>query len=188
MDDLGNKKYIVNRGPKVMRDQLNSISSFLACLDSEYRNNLYKYHLDCISKGVLPYQYKVPRSKFSFRNIHMNLGKVRWYSTKITTKRSKLTTTELLTSRADKSMEKDSLVFNQLSNYLKDSPINEDTQLKIERFLLDFSYITYENKKDSNTPIDYSLISNNLTKYLKSNETILNSYIDNIRRKTFFLN
>jgi len=82
-------------------------------------------------------------------------------------------------------MEKDSLVFNQLSNYLKDSPINEDTQLKIERFLLDFSYITYEKKKDSNTPIDYSLISNNLTKYLKSNETILNSYIDNIRRKTF---
>jgi hypothetical protein len=72
------------------------------------------------------------KNKFSYHNVHLNLGNVRWYSTKIIVK---TISSKLLVSKTDKIIKEDSLVFNKLSDFLSNSPINEDTQLKIEKFL-----------------------------------------------------
>jgi DNA-dependent RNA polymerase len=111
---------------------------------------------------------------------------VREYSTKKSKGKSKLFSPDKLISRADLSLNKESLVYQQLSNYLRNSPINEDTQLRVEKFLLDYSYISYnENKEQNDTLIDYSLISNDFTKLLKSNESTLNNYINLVRNKVY---
>lgn len=74
--------YIVNRGPKSQRDHLNSMSSFLSTVDIDFRYNLFIEQLNSISGRVLPSYFRLPKSKFSFNNIHMNTGNVRYYSTK----------------------------------------------------------------------------------------------------------
>ncbi len=57
------------------------MNSFLCCLDEDYRNNLSKHHLNRIYNGYILHNSKLARSKFSFKNIHMNLGNIRLYST-----------------------------------------------------------------------------------------------------------
>lgn len=52
------------------------MNSFLCCLDEDYRNNLSKHHLNRIYND-----YILHNSKFSFKNIHKNLGNIRLYST-----------------------------------------------------------------------------------------------------------
>lgn len=78
-----NSTYTVSKGNKNLRSQPNSMNAFLICLDEDYRNNLYKYHLNFISHGYIPNHTELSRSKFSFRNVHMNIGSVRYYSTSI---------------------------------------------------------------------------------------------------------
>jgi hypothetical protein len=78
---LRDLNYTVSRGPINQRSQLNSLSSFLSCVDEDYRNSLYKHHLYRIQNGSIPSGALLSRSKFSFRNIHMNIGKVKYYST-----------------------------------------------------------------------------------------------------------
>jgi len=74
----------VTKGPENLRQRLNSMSSFLSCIDDDYRQNLYKYQ---INDNNISIDYKLPRSKFSFKNIHMNLGNVKYYSTVSTEKK-----------------------------------------------------------------------------------------------------
>ena len=71
----------VNQGPQPWRGQINSINSFLNSFDVDFRNSLYhhnKYHME---KRTISSGSQIPRSEFSFKNIHMNLGTVKWYST-----------------------------------------------------------------------------------------------------------
>jgi len=75
-------KYIFSKGNTKLRAQPNSINGFLNSFDEDYRNNLYSHHLHQIRLGLIPYQCELPRSKFTFRNIHMNLGNVRFYSSR----------------------------------------------------------------------------------------------------------
>ena len=72
----------VNQGPQPWRGQINSISSFLNSFDLDFRNSLYNHNKYHVEKGTISLQSQIARSKFSFKNIHMNLGTVRWYSTK----------------------------------------------------------------------------------------------------------
>lgn len=77
----------VNEGSQKWRGQVNSMNSLLATLDNDYRNSLYnhnRYHVRYNTN--LGYKHELDRSKFSFRNIHMNLGNVRWYSSSRKTK------------------------------------------------------------------------------------------------------
>src|SRR5690348_7292847 len=113
----------------------------------------------------------------------MNLGNVRWYSTK--RKMDKLISPEILTSRADKSIEKDSLIFSQLSDLLKNSPINEDTQLKIENFLYRLSSEFYKEKSNKDSIINYNLINSKLSSFFIETEPKLNSKINELRSHTF---
>lgn len=80
----------INEGPQPWRGQINSISHFLSSIDTDYRINIYnhyKHHLELqancrhkstISGYTLHQEDIIPRSNFSFRNIHMNIGNVKW--------------------------------------------------------------------------------------------------------------
>lgn len=83
IDNIKKKGYIVNGGPQAWRDQINSISSFLSCLDYDFRNSLYNHNRYHVHHENIESKLLLDKNKFSFNNIHMNLGKVRWYSTKI---------------------------------------------------------------------------------------------------------
>lgn len=76
--DLG---YNVNEGPQAWRGQINSVNSFLNYLDTDYRKSLYNHSILHYSKGNLDKSWKdetLDKSHFSFRNIHQNLGNIKW--------------------------------------------------------------------------------------------------------------
>lgn len=79
--NISDKGYIVNQGPQSWRGQINSINSFLNYLDTDYRNSLYNHSMLHYSKDNLDNSWKdetLTRKHFSFRNIHQNLGNIRW--------------------------------------------------------------------------------------------------------------
>ena len=83
--NLSNKGFIVNEGLQKWRGQINSISSFLSSIDSDYRESLYNHNkIFTSSNRFLSFGKNIEplvKSIFSYKNIHLNLGNVRWYST-----------------------------------------------------------------------------------------------------------
>ena len=69
----------VNQGPQSKRGEVNNMSNFLSHLDIDYRNSLYYHNRHHHHKNSLTCSL-IPRNKFSFKNIHVKLGGVRWYS------------------------------------------------------------------------------------------------------------
>ena len=68
----------VNEGPQPWRGQVNSINSLLSLVDVDYRDSLYNhnhYHTKVVPK--IDKDLYIPKSKFSFKNVHMNLGNVK---------------------------------------------------------------------------------------------------------------
>jgi hypothetical protein len=63
---------------------------------------------------------------------------------------------------------------------LSKSPINDITQEKLEKYLLDYTYIGIDNNK-SNPLIDYNLFSNTLVKLLIESKKELIKIINNFR-------
>ncbi len=85
--NVRNYRYNINTGPQAVRGHINSINNSLSMLDMEYRKSLYNHNNYHISSGIIDNRLRLNRDKFSFNNIHMNIGGVRWYST--TTKNMK---------------------------------------------------------------------------------------------------
>lgn len=65
----------------------------------------------------------------------------------------------------DKSFKFNSPLFKNLYIIFRDNPINEETQRKIEKFLLEFSYISLNKPKPmfEKFAVDYSIINKDLT-------------------------
>lgn len=81
LKNISNKGYNVNQGPQQWRGQINSINSFLNYLDVDYRKSLHNHSILHYSKGNLDNGWKdetLTKNHFSFRNIHENLGNVKW--------------------------------------------------------------------------------------------------------------
>lgn len=74
--NVSDRGYIVNQGPQQWRGQINSINSFLNYLDVDYRKSLYNHSILHYSKGNI--LDTLTKEHFSFRNIHQNLGNVKW--------------------------------------------------------------------------------------------------------------
>jgi hypothetical protein len=75
VNSIENRGLHINAGPQKWRGQVSSINNKLLCLDVDFRNSLYNhsvYH-SALNKPI-------PKDRFSFKNIHMNLGNVRWFS------------------------------------------------------------------------------------------------------------
>jgi hypothetical protein len=69
---LNNLKHLnVNEGPQKDRGKCNFLNSNLIHIDNAFRNSMY-LHSNLICKSILT------PSHFDFKNIHMNLGNVRW--------------------------------------------------------------------------------------------------------------
>ena len=88
IDNVKEKGYTVNGGPQAWRNQVNSINNFLICLDNDFRNSLYKHNRYHVYHKNIDSKFLLNKNKFSFNNIDMNLGKVRWYSTNISNNKS----------------------------------------------------------------------------------------------------
>lgn len=74
LSSVEKRGYEITQGSKKLRGQINSLSYKLFCLDLDFRKSLYnhnEYH-----SQVLGYP-SLSRDKFSYNNIHMNLGQVK---------------------------------------------------------------------------------------------------------------
>ena len=81
LKNISDKGYTVNQGYKQWRGQINSINSFLNYLDVDYRNSLYNHSMLHYSNGNLDKNWKdetLTKKHFTFRNIHQNLGNIKW--------------------------------------------------------------------------------------------------------------
>lgn len=191
--------YVINEGPKPWRGQVNSISNLLCCMDNDYRSSLYNHHNYHIEKGMLDRKFELNKSHFSFRNIHMNLGNIRWYSTPVkgivrTSSRPKKFNRDVmyknLLSRINttKSFKAESEIYLYLKRFLNNSPINEHTERAIEEYLLSFA-INSEASKDHKSLIHFDLFRNKQIKnYIEESFVIINKYLSNFRKRSFNLN
>jgi hypothetical protein len=101
-------------------------------------NRHNQYH---VNKGNIPRSSFIGRSKFQYQNIHLNIGNVRWYYTVrwYSTKKYTVSVAEDYTE-----------LYHEIGDYIKKAPVNNDTQLKIENILYDYSY-NHLSEKISNS-------------------------------------
>lgn len=178
---LKNKGYVVNAGPQKWRGQVNSMNNFLTCLDIDFRYSLYMHNEYHANKNP-NWAYNIPKSKFSYRNVHQNLTGVRWYSTdRQKTNLSSSVTSVNVYRDIKKTIRENSPIFDRLYNWLGNSPINDETQEEMERFLLDYTYIGISDAKNSKALVDYSLFNNNLAKLLLNKKEDLIRILSNFR-------
>lgn len=52
------------------------MNSLLSNWDLDFRESMYEHYMYRLNKGNI--NIDVPKKRFSFNNIHLNLGKVRW--------------------------------------------------------------------------------------------------------------
>lgn len=81
LKNISDKGYDINQGPQQWRGQINSINSFLNYVDTDYRKSLYNHSILHYSKGNIDKSWKdeiLTKKHFTFRNIHQNLGNIRW--------------------------------------------------------------------------------------------------------------
>jgi len=71
----------INSGSQSKRGEVNSLNYFLSHFDIDYRNSLFYHYRHHIQKRPTVCKVEVSRNKFSFKNVHMNLGITRFYST-----------------------------------------------------------------------------------------------------------
>lgn len=70
----------VNQGPQKHRGTSSYISYILISLDKAFRASMYNHnrtYVNYVWKTQDKYDIYIPKSCFSFKNIHINLGKVR---------------------------------------------------------------------------------------------------------------
>lgn len=67
----------INTGQQKHRGELNSCYNFLSLIDEDFRQNLFSHNLYHSRNKLHPYLVKLGGRKFTFQNIHMNLGNVR---------------------------------------------------------------------------------------------------------------
>lgn len=79
LQNVRNKGYEINTGPKKFSSQVNSLNNYLMCLDTDFRESLYNHNRHHVyKKGTIDKAYFLSRDIFSYRNIHMNIGSAGW--------------------------------------------------------------------------------------------------------------
>lgn len=106
----------VNEGLQKWRGQSNSLSHVIDRIDADFRESLNRHNQYPVNVGTIPKDSFIGRSKFSYQNIHKNIGNIRFYSTKRYAK-------PVVHNYND--------IYLDIFNYLKNSPTNKDTQLKM---------------------------------------------------------
>lgn len=169
------KSYTINQGPQKWRGQSNSLNNVISVIDNDFRKSLNRHNQYHVNEGTIGRNHLIGRSKFSYQNIHLNIGNVRWYSSK------------RLISQKPKMVRDSSNIYNQLSQSIKSLPINEETPLKIEEFLGEYYNLSLKDKKGGSNKsiINYELISGQFIKLLQNEESKLLDYINRAQKVSF---
>lgn len=177
----GLKENRVNQGIQKWRGQSDSLSNVISVIDNDFRKSLNRHNQYHVNVGTIPRESLIGRSKFSYQNIHLNIGNVRWNSTQTSYKPNKYFKKPIIKDNTN--------IYSQFEQYLRELPVNEKTQLIIEEFLWDYSYTSFkkdkEIKKDNKLIINYDLISSKFVKLLKQEESKLIDYINRSRNISF---
>lgn len=72
------KDYVINGGPRKFRTEINYSKSFLSSIDVDFREALYNHNNYHIYQGNIYEDLYLPREKFSYENIHMNISDKKW--------------------------------------------------------------------------------------------------------------
>lgn len=172
--------YIVNQGPQAWRGQSDSLINAISVIDNDYRKSLYLHNRYHVHEENIPRNNIIGRGRFSYQNIHLNLGNVRSHST------TSLVNTNKYYKKP--SLIKDTYdIYNQLSNFIKQSPINVDTKLKLENSLYEHSYIHLKEKllKTNKPLINYNLINSKFADLLIKERGNILDYINRCRNLSF---
>lgn len=89
MDDLNSfisklkqNNYIVNGGPQSWRAQSDSLTNKISLIDNHIRDSLAGHNDFHCRAGKIDSKRRIPVSKFRYKNIHINIGNVKYYTTK----------------------------------------------------------------------------------------------------------
>ena len=191
LSSIREKGFNINTGSRKYSGSISGMSNYLNTIDQDFRKSLYLHNCYHVKHGNLSNRDILTRKHFSFKNIHMNIGGIRWYSTNRNYSSSNhgylesYKPTKLLLDKFRNEDQSD--VFNQLAEYFRNLPHNEETQLKIENFLLEYSKSLFDIKKHKkkDSPVDYSLFSTKFVNLLNNKTEELNSLIDNTRNRVY---
>ena len=78
-----NKHFVLSVESKNIRGQVNSINNFLSLLDMDFRDSLFNHYICHKNLWRWGGHADLTRPQFSFKNIHMRLGNIKYYSTNI---------------------------------------------------------------------------------------------------------
>jgi hypothetical protein len=190
IEKVKSKGYVINAGPQKWRGQVNSMNNFLTCIDVDFRNSLYRHNQHHVTIRSIDSKLSLAKSKFSYRNIHQNITGVRWYSTKRAERSSSKkvaisSSNKVKVSVNLKSISENSPIFNYLSQWLAQSPINNETQESLEKYLHNFTYINIDKSSVSIGLIDYSSFSKKLTELLIKSRVRLNKIITHFKNLSY---
>jgi hypothetical protein len=74
---IRNKGYNINGGPQNSRSKLSGLESNLANIDTDFREALCNHNNYHVIQGNINEGFYLSREKFSYVNIHMNIGNVK---------------------------------------------------------------------------------------------------------------
>lgn len=77
INSLKNKNSLTNCGPQSLRGQVSSLNNFLNCIDIDFRTSLYNHNSYHVKSKNLGSKFLLPRDRFTFNNIHINIGGVK---------------------------------------------------------------------------------------------------------------
>ena len=178
--NLTTKGLLVNCGPQPQRGQINSITNFLSCFDQDFRRALYNHNNYHVRSGNIDRKYLLTRDKFSFKNIHLNIGRVHYYSTSV--KPDNRETGISINSIKQNKEFLTSSIFKHLKIFLDNNPTNVDTQKKIESFILS-QYNWWQSIKPSNSVlnINMDIFTSKFNNFFIDKRELIYSYLDKVK-------
>lgn len=181
INNLTDKGLLVNCGPQAQRGQVNSITNFLTCIDQDFRRVLYNHNNYHVRVGNIDKNYILTRDKFSFKNIHINIGRVHYYSTSVKPV-NRDRTSSINTVKQDKEFLTLS-IFKHLRIFLDNNPLNVNTQKKIESFILS-QYKWWESIKPSYSVLDINmdLFTSKFNNFFLEKREVIYSYLDKVKQ------
>ena len=183
LSSMENKGFSVNQGPQSFRGRVNSISHELTCIDFDIRKSLYNHYQNHINKKNISVTSNLKRECFSFKNIHNRIGGTRFYSTRSIKNSNNINNVN--NREQNKSIKEGSDLFDRLNIFLVNSPINDETQRKLERYLLEYSYFSLSDKNKDSSLINYNLISKELVYSFNEGKEKINNYLNNFKKRSF---
>lgn len=169
INNIKNNGVDINQGPQKFRGQINSSSCFLSLLDLDFRNILYRHNNYHYHNNMTQSVTELSKKHFGFKNIHMNLGSIRWYSTSAVTKISNISNTNEIKNRQQLFQENYSKIKNILDKNFNVGSIKiqqeiEETLYNQENIFSDLN--TIKNKLNFNDQ-SFEVINNKYNELIK---------------------